>query len=199
MYNTYYEQPILVTANNIKNGDTIIVPMTTNNLIFGISFMVRRFFGDPTKSRQYLDHYMQTLPVRAVTLTGSGQQLYKSTFDETAVTDVWDYGLATGTVGRKYDNAALVQNRVLATGEMQWFFYIPLSFSSNMTYNSGAMAMQTINNPQLAISLDTGALATTPYNVLARDNEWEIEVWENYWNMVRIDSNTGAITKSLDL
>lgn len=200
MYNTYYEQPIQVTANNIRNGDTLIVPLATNNLIFGISFMIRRYFGDATKSRQALDHYMQTLPVRQVVLTGSGQQLYNAKFDECALTDVWDYDLATASKGRKYDNGVMIQSRLCdQSGDVFFFYYIPLSFSSNMTYNSGSMAMQTINNPQLVISLDTGALATSPFNVLARDNEWQIQVWENYWNMIRIDSSTGAITKSLDI
>lgn len=200
MYNTYYEQPIQVTANNIRNGDALIVPLATNNLIFGISFMIRRYFGDATKSRQALDHYMQTLPVRQVVLTGSGQQLYNAKFDECALTDVWDYDLATASKGRKYDNGVMIQSRISdASGDVFYFYYIPLSFSSNMTYNSGSMAMQTINNPQLVISLDTGALATSPFNVLARDNEWQIQVWENYWNMIRIDSSTGAITKSLDI
>ena len=34
---------------------------------------------------------------------------------------------------------------------------------------------------------------------LVSDNEFELVVYENFWQMVRIDSNTGSVTKSLDL
>jgi len=41
---------------------------------------------------------------------------------------------------------------------------------------------------------NTSANVSTPV-----DNDFEIVVYENFWQMTRIDSNTGSITKSLDL
>ena len=98
-------------------------------------------------------------------------------------------------------------------------YYIPFGFDQDMTYNSGSLALQTINNPTLSIELlplegwilndENMAQYLTPFcnrgsqfqeNPLnPADNEFEVVVFENFWQMVRIDSNTGSITKSLDL
>lgn len=200
MYNTYQETDRLLTQNELQNTKEIIIQLTTNNLVFGTTFIVRRRnISDPTKASK-LDHMMNTLPIKKVTLTGSGQQLYTADLDETQLTDAWDYDLASGKVGRKYNNGVMIQAlNDAVTGDSFHLYYIPYSFSSDMTYNSGSVAFQTINNPVLTLVVDAGINASQPFNVNVQDGEFAIEVYHNYWNMVRIDSNTGAITKSLDL
>lgn len=198
-YNTYMESERSLKLSEIRNTQQINMNITTNNLVFGTSFMIRRRALNPLLTGKS-DHYMNTLPVREVTLTASGQQIYHAEFDESALTDVWDYDLATGKVGRKYNNSVLIQSRVdEKTGEELWQYYLPFSFSSDMTYNSGSIAFQTLNNPVLSLTVDMGVNSTKGYNLIAEDDDFIVQVYHNYWNMIRIDSNTGAITRSLDL
>jgi hypothetical protein len=200
MYNTYQETERLLTQTELQNTKEIIIQLTTNNLVFGTTFLVRRRnIADAARANK-LDHLMNTLPIKKVTLTGSGQQLYTADLDETQLTDAWDYDLASGKVGRKYNNGVMIQAiDDPVTGDSFHLYYIPYSFSSDMTYNSGSVAFQTINNPVLTLVVDAGVNASQPFNINSQDGEYSIEVYHNYWNMVRIDSNTGAITKSLDL
>jgi hypothetical protein len=197
-YNTYMESERFLTADELQNTRAISVPITTNNLVQGTTLMVRRrALGVGAGKR---DHYFQTLPLKSITLTASGQQIYTSQLDENVLTDCWDFDLATGKVGRKYNNAVSIQSRIdPISGESCYFYYIPYSFSSDMTYNSGCLAFQTLNNPILTVEVNVGEGATSPFDIVPVDNEWTIQVFHNYFNMLRIDSNTGAITRSLDL
>jgi len=198
-YNTYAESEMLVKATDLQQTNVINIPITSNNLIMGTYFLIKRRRTN-LKYSSKRDHLMQTLPIKQITLTASGQQIYTSTNDELAFTDTWDYDLATGKVGRKYMNSVLVQSRDdVVSGDSFYLYYIPFAFSSDMTYNSGSLAFQTLNNPMLSITIDVGDQATQPFGVVAQDGEWSIRVFHNYWNMLRIDSNTGSITKSLDL
>jgi hypothetical protein len=47
--------------------------------------------------------------------------------------------------------------------------------------------------------VDVGSGASRPIPLVVDDDQFEIVVLHNYWQMIRIDSNTGAITRSLDL
>jgi hypothetical protein len=197
-YNTYTETDRLLTATELQKTRTIHIPITTNNLVFGTTVMVRRRSLGTSAGKR--DHYFQTLPLKNLVLTASGQQIYQSELDENVLTDCWDFDLATGKVGRKYNNAVSIQSRVdPLTGDTFYFYYIPYSFSSDMTYNSGSIAFQTLNNPILSLTVDVGDGASKPFDLIPQDNEWTIQVFHNYFNMLRIDSNTGAITRSLDL
>jgi hypothetical protein len=197
-YNTYMESEKFLSADDLQNTRAISIPITTNNLVFGTTLMVRRrLLGSNAQKR---DHYFQTLPLKSITLTASGQQIYQSVLDENVLTDCWDFDLATGKVGRKYNNAVSIQSRIdPISGESCYFYYIPYSFSSDMTYNSGCLAFQTLNNPILTIEVNVGTGATAPFDIVPVDSEWTVQVFHNYFNMLRIDSNTGAITRSLDL
>jgi hypothetical protein len=198
-YNTYAESQRDLKISEINGTVPISLNITTNNLVFGTSFLIRRRALNPIITGK-TDHYMNTLPVKEVTITASGQQLYHSDFDEAALTDVWDYDLATGKVGRKYNNSVLVQSRFdEVTGEAFWCYHLPYCFSSDMTYNSGSIAFQTLNNPVITIKVDMGKDSSKGFMVSGDDNDYTIQVFHNYWNMIRIDSNTGAITRSLDL
>lgn len=101
-------------------------------------------------------------------------------------------------------------------------YRIPFSFSQDKTYNSGSVAFQTLNNPILTITIpplhgwviqddnlavQLGSLFNLSENLNQRecdtqtifDNDFQIEVYENYFQLNRIDSNTGVISKSLDM
>ena len=199
-YNTYRESALPLKSVNLVSTMANTFQIMCNNLVQGITFVVRRTQINPAVSRAKRDHFMKTLPLKAITLTGSGQQLYAAINDENSMMDVWDYDLASGKQGRKYNNGVLIQSRQdFLTGETFYFYYIPFSFSSDMTYNSGSVAFQTINNPVLSITVDVGSNATVPGGITVNDNDYTLFVYENYWNLLRIDSNTGAITRSLDL
>ena len=199
-YNTYQESERICLAKELQLTNSMQVNLTSNNLVFGTSFLIkRRAFSNPVLAPKK-SHLNETLPVNSVTLTASGQQLYTAILDELQITDVWDFDLASGKLGRKYDNTSLVQAiQDQSTGETAYIYNIPYSFSSDMTYNSGSLAFQTLNNPVLTISADIGSSASSPTIITAQDNEFSILVFHNYWNMLRIDSNTGAVTRSLDL
>jgi hypothetical protein len=199
MYNTYLETPQMIKKEVLQNTQKINTLLSTNNLVFGTTFFVRRRSGVPKKSNKR-DHNMQTLPIKSVVLTASGQQIYSSVLDESQITDPFDYDLASGKIGRKYNNSLISQAiEDPYTGESFFMYTIPYGFSSDMTYNSGSIAFQTLNNPVLTVEVDVGSEASQPIDVVVQDNEFELVVFHNYWQMIRIDSNTGAITRSLDL
>ena len=101
-------------------------------------------------------------------------------------------------------------------------YRIPFSFSQDRSYNSGSVAFETLNNPILTIvipplhgwviqddnlAFERGSLFNLSENLNQRecdtqtvfDNDFEIQVYENYFQLNRIDSNTGVISKSLDM
>lgn len=200
-YNTYMETVRPITLKELQNTTQLQVLLTSNNLVNGTTFFVRRRYTNVNLANKR-DHLMQTLPIKTATLTASGQQLYTANLDECQLTDVFHYPLASGAIGRKYNRTNIAQalNDPL-TGESFYVYHIPYSFSSDLTYNSGSVAMQTLNNPVLTVTVDVGTGASRPFNVTGSDNvpEWELVVYHTYWQMIRIDSNTGAITRSLDL
>lgn len=232
-YNTYVENPVQLTAQQICQGGTINVNLACNNLISEIVFMVRRrqknIASNPIQATQAFESFLTTLPIKSVTLTGSGQQIYSGTGAECLLVDQWDYPLSSVETGTYNTNdsgvyadsheSAFVQSKTRNDG---FFGYrIGLGFSADRTYNSGAIALQTINNPVLSISLfdlhgwviqDDNLAAERPsvFNLSENlamneglqtvlDYDYEIDVYCNYWQLIRIDSNTGSITKSLDL
>lgn len=101
-------------------------------------------------------------------------------------------------------------------------YRIPFSFSQDRTYNSGSVSFSSLNNPILTIKLlplhgwviqddnlafERGSLFNLSENMNQRecdtqtvfDNDFQIEIYENYFQLHRIDSNTGTISKTLDM
>ena len=214
-YNTYMETVRPIKLSELQATTPIQALITTNNLVFGTTFMVRRRSVSPLLSNKR-DHYFQTLPIKEVTLTASGQQIYRGGLDEAQITDPFDHDLASGKLGRKYDRRLIAQ-AINDPPENHLCLPHTHGFSSDMTYNSGSVAFQTLNNPVLSVTVDVGSGASRPFEVTGDPaKEFELVVFHNYckylWffiiyslltlstgNMVRIDSNTGAITRSLDL
>lgn len=223
-YNTYAENPISLSRELLTTGGTVNVSLSCNNLAFGITFMVRRKGKSNQQIQQAFSDNTQTIPIKSVTLTGSGQQLYKATGAEALLVDSWDHPLSsmkngtslTNTTGLYADNHASYYTQSKPFSEQFFAYYIPFGFSQDMTYNSGSLALQTINNPTLTIEFlplegwvlndeNMGQYLSPLTNRRTNGygfpitNDFEVVVYENFWQMSRIDSNTGSITKSLDL
>jgi hypothetical protein len=232
-YNTYSESPVLLTAQTIAQGNTININLSCNNLTQEIVFLVRRrqrnIAANLIQTKQAFEDFFTTLPIKSVTLTGSGQQLYAATGAECLLTDQWDFPLSSVETGQHTtnnsgifaDNHASMYAQSKPTCDSFFAYRIPFCFSADKTYNSGSIAFQTINNPVLSIQMfplvgwvinDDQVAAERPsvFNLdenmgtdiglqTVYDNDFQIEVYENYWQLIRIDSNTGAVTKSLDL
>ena len=232
-YNTYAENPVLLPASTVVQGGSVSINLSCNNLTQEITFLVRRrqknIVTNPIQTHQAFEDFSTTLPIKSITLTGSGQQLYSGTGAECLILDQWDYPLSSVETGSAITNDSGLYADNHASGFAQskptcdgFFAYrIPFSFSADRTYNSGSIALQTINNPVLTITffdihgwvIQDDNLASKLPSVLnldenygpnsgkqtVFDNDFQIEIYENYWQLIRIDSNTGAVTKSLDL
>lgn len=233
-YNTYAEAPVQCPAVNVTTGGTININLTCNNLTTEIIFCVRRRVKDVTAHPQLasfpFDSYYSTLPVASIALSASGQLIYAATGVECMLADQWDFDLNNVKTGSATTNDSSLyadahesyyaQSKPTCDG---FFAYrIPFSFSTDRTYNSGCLALQTLHNPVLSIQLlplhgwvinddnlafRMGSLLNLSENLNQRecdtqtvfDNDFQIEIYENYFQLVRVDSNTGKITKSLDL
>lgn len=228
-YNTYAENPVFLSQATVMGGGSVNVSLSCNNLTFGITVIVRRRLTPQTRAHyQRFTDLSQTLPIKQITLTGSGQQIYKASGAEALLVDSWDHPLSsmksgrglTNTTGLYADNHQAMYVQSKDKSETFFAYYIPFGFDQDLTYNSGSLALQTINNPTLTVELfplegwilndENMAQYLTPFcnrgsqqmedtNPIPADNEFEIAVYNNYWQMTRIDSNTGSITKSLDL
>jgi len=232
-YNTYAENPVLVTANTIVQGGSVSINLSCNNLTQEITFLVRRrqknIASNVIQTHQAFEDFSTTLPIKSITLTGSGQQLYSGTGAECLIMDQWDYPLSsvetgsatTNDSGLYADNHASAYAQSKPTSDGFFAYRIPFSFSADRTYNSGSIALQTINNPVLTVTFfdlhgwvindeDLASKLPSVFNLdenygvntgnqTVFDNDFQIEIYENYWQLIRIDSNTGAVTKSLDL
>jgi hypothetical protein len=101
-------------------------------------------------------------------------------------------------------------------------YRIGFSFSQDRSYNSGSVAFETLNNPILTVTIpplhgwviqddnlafQMGSLFNLSENLNQRecdtqtvfDNDFQLEIYENYFQLNRIDSNTGVLSKSLDM
>ena len=231
VYDTYAENAVGVPATTIIKGGTININLQCNNLTREIVFLCRRKQKTPNGAKECVfEDYATTLPIKSVTLTGSGQQIHKATGVELMLCDPHDFDLSTNKTGYSITNNSGIYADNFASGYVQskehtdsfFAYHISFNLSSDFTYNSGSIALQTINNPVLSIEfaaldgwvIQDDVLAVTrqslwnrvtPFGVQANDenfisdNDYEILVYENFHQMVRIDSNTGAITKSLNL
>lgn len=160
-YNTYAENPVFLSSATLLGGGTVNVSLSCNNLCFGITIIVRRRSQPASHAayQRFID-CSQTLPIKQVTLTGSGQQIYKAKGVEALLVDSWDHPLSsmgtksmgiTNTSGLYADNHQSMYVQSKDKSETFFAYHIPFGFSQDMTYNSGSLALQTINNPVLTI------------------------------------------------
>lgn len=253
--NTFFESPATLTAQQVCQGSTVTINLACNNLVTDIVILVRRnqknSIVPPTstawpvdvpngatpassaaqnaKNHHVFESFLTTLPIKKITLVGSGKVLYSASGHECMLTDVWDYAMSSIKVGSRGSNDSAIYADSLPSAFVQskprcdeFFAYkIPFGFSSDPTYNSGSVGMQTINNPTVTIelyplhgwTLQDDNLAITRSSVFnlsemlrvnerfqtVDDYDFQVEIYENYFQLLRIDSNTGTITKSLDL
>jgi len=67
-------------------------------------------------------------------------------------------------------------------------------FQTSDEFYSGGVALQTISNPTIEITPHTNASSEGWV-----DREVEFDVYVKHANLVRIDSDTGAVTRTLDV
>jgi hypothetical protein len=215
-YNTYAENPINIPASILLGGGNITLNLSCNNLTHGITIMVRRKSHLNSKKHvlSAFQDFTQTLPLKDIVLTGSGQQLYSATGAECLMIDQWDNALSTNKSGHAMTNTSglyadnMASSHITNKAQTDHFFayHIPFGFSQDMTYNSGAVALQTINNPTITVGFhaldgwviqddslavknssffnrNTQLGANASLTDLVQDNEFELIVYENFWQM----------------
>lgn len=164
----------------------------------------------------------------SIELTGSGKTIWSSTNKELQGPDSADYDLTDrriaggdsaygGMEGHKAHDATRGSNKLgllvdhrgataehRLSGSNVTQCGVDVSFSDNMAimrfgfqttdeFYSGGIALQTISNPTIKI---------TPPTMLSytwTDIELEFDVYVKHANLVRIDSDTGAVSRTLDV
>lgn len=140
--------------------------------------------------------------IESVTLNGSGQVLYDATMAENACVDQWHHNLSTLNSAElsnplqmlhRFNEDDLVSGSAAtepyrqhtAGGREGVALYIPFSLSRAETYNSGAVGLQTVANPQLTVKLKSSGSGI-------------LYVYLHHHALFQIDSGTGAVTRSMD-
>ena len=100
--------------------------------------------------------------------------------------------LDAGTVSMNYNNESVTQCGVdYSFGDNMAI--LRFGFQTTDEFYSGGVALQTISNPTIEL---------TPYTNLHEgwlEREVEFDVYVKHANLVRIDSDTGAVTRTLDV
>jgi hypothetical protein len=150
------------------------------------------------------------------TLYGSGRQLWQAYSWELAGPDTADYQLADAHAYGEDLSRAVVSRRVskasLPYGNAEFgkgyldivslgfeqLHCLRFGFQAHDTFYTGGLALQTISNPTLEIeSLGTEA---APWDAPgANDQKYGMDVILKSCQMLRIDSDTGVITTTLDV
>lgn len=147
-------------------------------------------------------------------LYGSGRQLWRAYSWELSGPDTGDYELADGhaygedltkpvhgqvvrshftAAGAAYDADTRVLSRVRLG--FPHLYCLRFGFQAHDSFYTGGLALQTISNPYLEI-INLGS-AVTPWDAGA--NKYTMAVVTKTCQMLRIDSDTGVITTSLDV
>ena len=75
---------------------------------------------------------------------------------------------------------------------------IEFGLGRNCRYNSGAVGLQTLSNPEVEITTYTATDASWHHLNKADRDQVQYNVYVYYYALVQIDSGTGAVTRSLD-
>lgn len=172
-YDTYEEQA-LTLVDGVNTID-----LKSNNLAYGVT-MVHTSSGAGLQWT-HVGTATQNV-ITDVEFWGSGQRLYQADLHEVNLADDRDYNLAV-----RSENMANTFSGATLSKRMH---YIPFGFQNNELINTGAVALQTVNNPQLRITMSAGTTTAAT---------GQMKVYVHYHAMLRIDSDTGVITRSMDV
>jgi hypothetical protein len=126
-----------------------------------------------------------------IALWASGQKLWSSSVLEYSCPIKRSFNLSTRTEYKQgYANASDFSASTVLSRPVNNFIYHRLGLQHNELMNSGGMALQTLNNPEIVITWPEGKGPTTAIKT---------HVYVHYNVIVRIDPDNGVITRSLDV
>jgi hypothetical protein len=162
---------------DLTSGPEQKIEIKSNRLMYGLTLVLEKAASLTTMLGQQFTE-PSVLP-NSVELWGSGVRLWFGTPAELALTDFEDYNLSTRS------------ERPLARGNKLHLnahvYYMKFGFQNNELINTGSVGLQTVNNPYLLIKWPASA-------TFAR-----ARVYVHNYAMIRIDSDTGVINKSMDV
>ncbi len=167
LYDTYEESPVTITSGTL----TATVPLKSNNLAYGITLVAYKS-GDGLQWNSTSSRFS-----KVELWTTSQRYVFGSTL-ETHFMDTSDYILSSRTERRlSHDtgNASLLP------------YYLQFGLQHNELINTGCVGLQTVNSPELRLTLPV----TAGFDVT-------VKVYVHYHALVRIDSGSGVITRTID-
>lgn len=211
------------------NDTTLSIPLTSRNLVTEIVLVGKALsigsIGGIDKLKKLKSDYTMLLDRDFgynLEFVGSGKTIWSGRSDElhgpdTADYDLTDRRLAGGDcgyggaskkarthyetpgegVGHKITGSVYTSSGLDYThGGVDFSFgdnmaILRFGFQTTDEYYTGGVALQTISNPTLVV---------TPVDATVwQDKEIEFDVYVKHANLVRIDSDTGAVTRTLDV
>ena len=211
-----YSHNYVIERATSQSGKVLTYRFANTNLISEIICSLRTR-ADPVASR-----HSTALPPRdgtigpfKFTLLGSGRQLWQAYSWELSGPDTADYQLADAhaygedlsrpvicrRVQNTMRNVAYASNQLIAdqiTLGFEQLYCLRFGFQAHDTFYTGGLALQTISNPTLLIE-SLGTLDTPWADPQAGQIRYSMDVTLKTCMMLRIDSDTGVITTSLDV
>lgn len=200
-----------VESSRLVSGKKLTVRLTNRQLTSEILFQLRQGKGATTRPRYTVPKDMGNIGPFEFILYGSGRPIWRAYSWELSGPDVADYQLADGHAYG--EDLAKPCTSVIYTAPIQSslpfkashqllsrvslgfenLFSVRFGFQANDNFYTGGLALQTISNPYVEIiSLGT---EDTPW----ADDKYDMDVILKTCQMLRIDSDTGVITTSLDV
>jgi hypothetical protein len=212
----------------LNTASSFDIPINTRNLVTEILMVAKQYrTGKILLPRVDVKSDYTTLGASAFTcdyeLMGSGKSIWKASLQELQGPDSCEYdlmtrrsggGVAYGGLKREartsshqsisgdYDAFAAgagadylrPSGNQITQGGVDYSFgdnmaVMRFGFQTNDEYYTGGIALQTISNPTIRVHHPSGWT----------DRDIEIVVYVKHGNMIRIDSDTGSITRTLDV
>ena len=145
-----------------------------------------------------------------IELLAQGRVLYEATLRENQIVHQRDFQLMTP------DNHQPYTSGLTSTSTRNGFIRIKNCLSDSELYNSGGIALQSVNNPQLRLTFDSNVNSgtrTEKFDATAESfvsnggastislnaRKYQCHVFYRHYQMIRIDSNTGGVSRSMDV
>lgn len=187
--------PVKLAVTSATNESTYTVDVRSNNICKELLVLASPQSG----ATQEVDYGFNNLSLRNrfqflknLRFTGSGQELYNSSGYEALMVDRFDHALSTWSnlrsdgfsVGGSNGQAGTTGGEVYTSALP--VYKIQFGLSSDPTYNSGCIGLQTVSNPQVEVVVQGETAAS------------DLFVYVKHHALVQIDSGTGAISRSID-
>jgi hypothetical protein len=188
-YDTHVENAVNWT---LGSAQTVTVPIHSNNYCYGFTIQLNKALPTDSDTGGTLDFGDTFIHPSSVQLWGSGQKLWETTLFELSCPIKRDFNLSTRAEHEQGyhigDHYVAGPGPIYANLVKSNFAYLRLGLQHNELINSGGIALQTINTPELRF------IWTTP-----TDFAGTIQIYTHHHNMIRIDPDNGVITRSLDV